>query len=163
MWSRPGARSVLDMTSQPRNTPKRKLGLPLWGIFGLALLAAPRVVLHDLHLIEEGTLLNALLVFIPPTIWVGVAVLMHVRRPFLTLLTVGTFYGVVLAAGHLLFWDQAFPDGSPQLGGNLADTDPLIQGLVFRGFTVISSLVTGTLVGAVCGLISAGISAVLRR
>lgn len=153
---------MLNMTSSPSNTPHRKLGLPLWGIVGLALLAAPRLVLHDLHLIEEGSFVNSLLTFIPPILWIGVAVLKRIHRPFLTLLTVGFVYGVILAAGHLLFWGQAFPEGSPQLGGNLSDIDPFLQGLILRGFALISSLVTGTLVGALCGIISAGILAVLR-
>ncbi|WP_326639701.1 hypothetical protein OG884_33965 [Streptosporangium sp. NBC_01755] len=34
-------------------------------IIGLALLAAPRVVLHDLDVIHEGTFVNALFVFVP--------------------------------------------------------------------------------------------------
>ena len=152
----------MNMTSSPSNTPNRKLGLPLWGVVGLALLAAPRLVLHDLHLIEEGSFINALFTFIPPVVWIGVAVLRRIRRPFLTLLTVGVVYGVILGAGHLLFWGQAFPEVAPQLGGNLSDVDPFFQGLILRGFTLLSSLVTGTLVGAVCGLISSGIVAVLR-
>lgn len=138
--------------------PRHRLGLPLLGIIGLALLAAPRVVLHDLHLIEEGTFINSLLVYIPPIIWITTVLLLRVPRPFVTLLSVGIFYGIFLAAGHLLFWEQAFPDGEPGLGGNLAGVDPVIQGLLMRGFTAFSSLITGTVIGALTGLLAVGLS-----
>lgn len=151
------------MTSLRSKTSNRKLGLPVWGIIGLALLAVPRVVLHDLHIIEEGSFINALFVFVPPLTWIAVAALMRIRRPFVTLLVVGICYGVFLAVGHLLSWGEAFPEGPPQLGGNLADVSSSLQGLILRGFAVVASLVTGTLVGAVCGLVAAGISTVLHR
>src|SRR5699024_6490245 len=50
----------------------RKLGLPMIGIIALALLAVPRVVLHDLGVITEGTWVNAIFVFVPPLIWIAV-------------------------------------------------------------------------------------------
>lgn len=52
---------------------RRRLGLPLVAIIGLALLAAPRVILHDLDIIHEGTAINALFVFLPPVVWIIVA------------------------------------------------------------------------------------------
>lgn len=144
-------------------TPKNRLGLSWWAIIGLALLAVPRVVLHDLHILEEGTLTNALLVWVPPIIWVIVVVATRVTRPFLALLSVGVVYGLFLATGHLIFWDQAFSNGTPQLGGNLADLNPLIQAIILKGFTVLSSGITGTLVGAVCGLVATGLSKLFNR
>lgn len=134
--------------------PRHRLGLPLLGIVGLALLAAPRVVLHDLQLIEEGTFINSLLVCLPPAMWVTTVLLLRVPRPFVALFSVGTFYGIFLGAGHLLLWEQAFPDGEPRLGGNLADMDPFLQGLLMRAFTVLSSLLTGTVIGALTGLLA---------
>lgn len=129
------------------------------GIIGLALLAVPRVVLHDLHLIEEGTFVNSLFVFIPPVLWMVAVLLLRVSRPFRALASVGVVYGVLLAVAHMLFWEQAFPDGAPRLGGNLSDLAPWLQEMVLRGFGVLSSLITGTLVGAITGLIAAGLSA----
>ncbi|GAA2043474.1 hypothetical protein GCM10009720_25450 [Yaniella flava] len=144
-------------------TPNQGLGLPWWAIIGLALLAVPRVVLHDLHLIDEGTWLNALFVWVPPIVWITVVVAKRIPRPFVALLSVGVVYGLLLAGGHLLFWDQAFPAGNPQLGGNLADIDPVAQSLIFKTFATFSSGVTGTLVGVICGLIATGLSKLIYR
>ncbi|MFE6389914.1 MULTISPECIES: hypothetical protein [Nocardiopsis] len=141
------------MTAQKRSA----LGLPWTAIALLALLAAPRVILHDLGVIQEGTLVNALFVFVPPLVWVAVAVLTRVPNPFLTLLAVGLLYGVLLALGHQLLWNTAWEGGAPRLGGNLGDLPPLAHAVVIRGFAVVSSLLTGAAVGAVTGLVAWGI------
>ena len=147
--------------SSPEAAHQRPLGLPILAIGGLALLGVPRVVLHDMGLIEEGTFINSLFVFVPVVIWVAVTVLMRLRRPFLTLLVVSVTYGVFLALVHQIFWGAAFPGGTPELGGNLAGLDPMAQSVIVRFFSVITSLVTGALVGVVTGLIAAGLSALL--
>lgn len=153
----------LDSPHTQPPTPRRKgLGLPFIAIIGLALLAVPRVVLHDLGLITEGTGVNALLVFLPPAIWILVAVWRRVPNPFLTLLVVGACYGVFLALGHQLLWVVSFGDDTPRLGGNLAALDPALQSVVFRSFAVVSSLFTGVIVGAIAGLVAWGISAATR-
>ncbi|WP_433701056.1 hypothetical protein [Nocardiopsis sp. CA-288880] len=146
------------MTEQKRST----LGLPLVAVIGLALLAAPRVVLHDLGLIQEGTFVNALFVFVPLVVWIAAAVLARVPNPFLTLLVVGAFYGVFLALGHQLLWNVAWEGDPPALGGNLADLPPLAHAVVIRGFAVVGSLVTGVVVGAVTGLVARGLAALVR-
>jgi hypothetical protein len=134
-----------------------KLGLPLWAIAVLGLLAAPRVVLHDLGLIHEGTFVNALLVFVPLVIWVTVAVASS-TKPFLSMLATGGGYGLCLAIGHLLLADI------PPLGGELAGRlSPVLEQLLTRGAIVVSSLVTGVVVGAVCGLVAWGIGRLTRR
>ncbi|HLS12949.1 MAG TPA: hypothetical protein VK095_00390 [Beutenbergiaceae bacterium] len=136
--------------------------MPWYGIFGLALLAAPRAVLHDLQVIEEGTALNAVLVFVPPVIWVVTALALNVRRPVLTLTAVGAAYGIILALVHLILWNVNLgPD--VRLGGNLADLPPLAHAIILRGAQVISGLVTGVLVGAVTGVIAEGLLAAGRR
>src|SRR5690625_7707742 len=112
--------TMVDMNSrtplEPGNRPKvRRLGMPWYGIFGLALLAAPRAVLHDLQVIEEGTALNAVLVFVPPVIWVVTALALNVRRPVLTLTAVGAAYGIILALVHLILWNVNLgPDRSEE-------------------------------------------------
>jgi hypothetical protein len=146
--------------ASPR-TPRR-LGLPFAAILGLALLAVPRVVLHDLGL-SPGTLGNAALALVPPLIWVLVALRRRVPNPFLTLLVVGLWYGILLALAHQLLWGVNFGDAPPSLGGNLAGVDPAMQGIILRVFTVGSSLVTGTVVGAVAGLVAHGFRAMTRR
>lgn len=141
----------------------RALGLPVIALIGLALLAVPRVVLHDLGLIQERTFANIVLVFVPPLIWIGVVLLRRVRTPFLTLLVVGSFYGLFLAIGHQLLWDVAWGDTPPTLGGNLADLDPAVQSAILRFFAAVSSLFTGVIVGAVAGLIAWGLGKATRR
>src|SRR5690625_7970466 len=57
-------------TSDARRS--HRLGLPLWTLAILALLGVPRVVLHDLGVIHEGTAPNLLLVVAPPLVWIAV-------------------------------------------------------------------------------------------
>lgn len=140
-----------------------RLGLSVPAIIALALLAVPRVILHDLGIVADGTPLNALLVFAPPLIWIMVALAAHVPKPFRTLLVVGLTYGALLAIGHQLLWGVSFADSPPQLGGNLADLDPGLQAVVLRTFAVISSIGTGALVGAVSGLVAWGVRTILTR
>lgn len=152
-------------SSQRRSPEPRRsgLGLPFIAIIGLALIAAPRVVLHDLDLISEGTPVNALFVFLPPVIWIAVVLWKRVPSPFLTLLVIGAVYGVFLALGHQLLWNVSFGGNPPQLGGNLINLDPGLQSAILRFFAAISSLFTGVIVGAITGLIAWGISAATRR
>lgn len=123
-------------------------------LVGLAALAVPRVVLHDLGVIEEGSLVNGLLVFLPPLCWIAAVLWRRPSRPFLTVLLVGALYGVFLAVGHQLLWDSAFGQAAPALGGNLADLDPGAQEGILRTAAVLSSLVTGAFVGAVTGAVA---------
>lgn len=151
-------------TSQPPPASRPSaLGLPLLALVGLALIAAPRVVLHDLHLIQEGTLVNALLVLVPPAVWVAVVVGRRVPNPFLTTLVIGALYGVFLAIGHQVLWEATWRGNPPQLGGNLQQLSPSAQGAVLRGFAAVSSVFTGVMVGAVTGLVAWGASALLHR
>ncbi|MGJ9413043.1 hypothetical protein ACHAAC_10075 [Aeromicrobium sp. CF4.19] len=152
-------------SSRPHPSEPRRaaLGLPLVAIIGLSLLALPRVVLHDLDLVSGGSLLNALLVFLPPLIWIAVVVWRRAANPFLTLLTIGVCYGVLLAATHQLLWNVSLGDDPPRLGGNLTDLSPQLQSVILRFFAAVSSLFTGVMVGAVSGLIAWGLTAVTRR
>lgn len=141
---------------------RQRLGLPLVAIMGLALLAVPRVILHDLDIIHEGTAINALFVFLPPVVWVVVVLAARVPHPFVTALAIGICYGIFLALGHQLMWGIHVGDNPPRLGGNLSGLDPSIQAVVVRSFAVLSSLVTGTVVGAITGLV-AWVGALTRR
>jgi hypothetical protein len=146
-----------------RKQGSRALGLPWTALIGLALLAVPRVVLHDLDLVQEGDVVNLLLVFVPLVAWIVVALVARVPKPFLTLLAVGGIYGVFLALGHQLLWDRGVGDDAT-LGGNLEGTlSPATEDFVIRAFAVFSSLFTGLLVGAVTGLIAWGASRPGRR
>lgn len=142
---------------------RRRLGLPFVAIIGLALLAAPRVILHDLDIIHEGTAINALFVFLPPVVWIVVALIAKVPNSFATILAIGVCYGIFLALGHQLMWSTTFADNPPQLGGNLAGLDPTIQSVILRSFAVLSSLVTGAIVGAIAGLVAWGLAALAGR
>ena len=153
---------ITTPATEPDTSLRDRLGLPIPVLLVLALLGAPRVVLHDLDLIQEGTFINALFVFAPPVIWIAVAVLRRVPHPLWTLLAVGLGYGVLLALGHQLLWHLAFPE-PPQLGGNLSGLEPGVQAVIMRAFSVLSSLFTGLVVGAITGLIAWGLSAVRPR
>ncbi|GAB3178165.1 hypothetical protein GCM10027060_03810 [Nesterenkonia halophila] len=128
----------------------------------LALLAVPRVITHDLALVPPGSPLNALLAVLPPVIWVLVVLLRRAPRPLLSLLAVGAVYGVLLALGHQLLWEQAFDSGTPQLGGRLENLPPAAHAFITRGAAVISSLFTGVALGLVAGAVAAGLQALGR-
>ncbi|GAA1103186.1 hypothetical protein [Nocardiopsis metallicus] len=150
-----------NRSRQPGERPG--LGLPFLAVVTLALIAAPRVVLHDLGIIQEGTFVNSLFVFVPPLVWIAVVLWRRVPNPFLTLLTVGAVYGVLLMLGHQILWNTTWEGAPPSLGGNLSGLSPALQEVFTRGFAALSSLVTGTLVGAVCGLVAWAIGKLLRR
>ncbi|GAB3482867.1 hypothetical protein [Nocardiopsis coralliicola] len=127
--------------------------LPWWGVIGLALLGVPRVVAHDLELV--GPAVNAVLVFLPPVVWVAVVAALRPARPVASLLLVGAAYGVLLGAVHQLLWSTVFAAGAPSLGGALAGTlSAGAEELVLRSAALISSIATGLLVGAVCAAVA---------
>ena len=125
--------------------------LPVLALIALALLGIPRVVLHDLDLLHEGTAVNLVFVEVPLLVWVAVVLACRVTRPFTTLLLVGLLHGAMLAVTHQLLWNAAFDGAPPQLGGNLADLDSTAQAIILRLTSVPSGLVTGALLGAITG------------
>ena len=146
-----------DATAAAAPTQQRALGLPILALLGLAALGIPRVILHDLHLIEEGSPVTWILSLLPVAVWITVAVLKRVPHPFLTVLMIGVFYGVMLVITHQLLWESAFD------GRTIAVGDGPIAALVPRIAAVPSGLFTGAVVGAIGGLIAAGIQGVRRR
>ncbi len=133
----------------------RTLGFSWPVLVALAALAAPRVVLHDLGVIEEGSFVNGLFVFVPPACWVAAVLWRRPARPFATVVVIGALYGVFLAVGHQLLWDAAFGGVTPTLDG----FDPGTTEAILRTETVVASLLTGTLVGVITG----GVALVLGR
>lgn len=150
-------------TPQPRNPRPSAVGLPWVAVIGLALLGVPRVILHDLDLVHEGTFVNLLLVFVPLIVWIAVVLRARVERPFTTVLAVGGVYGVLLAVTHQLLWRITFAGVDLRLGGNLAGLSPGVQEVIIRVAGVLSSLGTGLVVGAVAGAVALGASVVARR
>lgn len=163
--SRPGPlHSVAAMNSTTTHSSRhRPLGLPFAAVLGLALLAAPRVLLHDLGIIDEGAFVNLLLVFIPPVAWIVVVVWAKVPNPFLTLLVTGACYGVLLAGIHQLFWEQAFNGSPPALGGNFSSLDIGVRRAVPRVAAVFSSMFTGVAIGAITGLVAWAVTKVVGQ
>ena len=133
---------------------QRALGFSWPALVGLSALAAPRVVLHDLGVIEEGSFVNGLFVFVPLACWIAAVLWRRPARPFLTTVVLGLIYGVFLAVGHMLFWDTAFGDGVPALGGPLADLSPAALETFLRVQVVVTSLLTGTAVGVITGAVA---------
>ena len=125
--------------------------LPVLALLGLALLGVPRVILHDLDLLHEGTAVNLALVAVPLLVWIAVALLCRITRPFTTLLMVGLLHGAMLVVTHQLLWSTSFDGSPPRLGGSLSDLDPTLQTVILRLASVPSGLATGALLGAVTG------------
>jgi len=133
-------------------------GTSFLSILFLALLAVPRVVLHDLGWLTEGTFINSLFVFIPVLIWIAAAVWCRNAHPFRMLLAAGIVFGVMLALVHQVFWAAAFPD-MPGLGGNLAGAPDYISTIIIRSTAVVSSIVTGIMIGTLLG----GVAFIIRK
>lgn len=130
---------------------RERLGIAHWMLLGLALLALPRVIAHDLW--SVGPVVNALLVFGPLAAWLAVVLWSRVPNAFLTLLAVGAVYGVLLGATHIVLWENAFATEPPSLGGILAGVlPPAVESALIGLFVMLSSLVTGVFVGAVTGI-----------
>ncbi|MFJ6154433.1 hypothetical protein [Micromonospora profundi] len=136
---------------------RRTLGFSWPVLVALAALAAPRVVLHDLHVVEEGSVATVLLAVVPSICWVAAVLWRRPPRPFLTVVVIGAIYGVLLAVGHQVLWNQAFDGVAPSLG----EVDPRAQEGILRVAAVFSSLVTGVLVGVVTGAVAAALSRLL--
>ncbi len=135
--------------------PRRGLGLSLPMVILLAAIAAIRVPLHDLGIIQEGSAAAALLIFVPLAVWVGVVLRRRVPNPLLTLTVVGLAYGVMLAVIHQLLWVAAYGDSPPSLGGYLEGVlDSGLEAVVFRVSAFFSSLATGTVLGAFVGAVA---------
>ena len=131
---------------------RRGIGLSAPMIILLAAIAAVRVPLHDLGIVQDGSILAGLLVFVPLAIWVAAALRRRVPNPLLALTVVGIAYGVMLAVIHQLFWGAAFGGSPPSLGGNLESVlAPGVEAAIFRVSAFFSSLATGTMVGALTG------------
>jgi hypothetical protein len=126
---------------------------------GLAALGAPRVILHDLEVVDESDAVNLVLVAAPLLAWVVAAVVTRVPNPLRALTWVGAAYGAALAVTHQLLWDRAFEDDPPRLGGNVeGELSAGAEELLLRCFAVASSLATGLVLGALCGLVARALS-----
>lgn len=131
---------------------RRATGLSPWSVVGLAGLGAPRAVAHDLGPVDATV--NAVLVFAPLALWLVVVLWRRVPNPLVTLITVGLAYGLVLGVVHQMLWTYAYDGDPPSLGGNLADRlPPIVEAAVIRGSALVSSVVTGALVGAAVGAV----------
>ncbi|AYF29539.1 hypothetical protein CSH63_19115 [Micromonospora tulbaghiae] len=135
----------------------RTLGFPWPALVALAALAAPRVVLHDLDVVPEGTVVAALLAVGPALCWVAAVLWRRPPRPFLTMVVIGALYGVFLAVGHQVFWDSSLGMDAPGLAG----LEPGAREALLRGAAVMSSLVTGTMVGVIAGAVAVLLSRML--
>lgn len=140
---------------------KHPLGLSFAAIGQLALLGIPRVIAHDLQWVDPHGTINRLLVFLPLLIWIGVVIGKKVEKPFIALLMIGICYGVGLAITHQLLWGFAF-ESPPMLGGNLQHLSPTMSNIITRTFAFMSSVLTGTAIGIVLGLIGKFIYAARR-
>lgn len=123
-----------------------KLGMRIKEIIFLALLSVPRVILHDLSLIEEGTVVNLLFVFVPILVWVIYILFRNDKAPVLSIFILCLFYGVILAVTHQVLWTQSFSQDI-QFSGNLAELSGSTSTLVAKILSFISSLTTSAAIG----------------
>lgn len=156
---RGGMTSDPSASASPRPLPARRhpLGLSVTAIIALAALGVPRVVLHDLHVISESSPVNWLLAIAPVLVWIFAAVVRRVPNPFVTVLMIGTTFGVMLVVTHQLLWESAFRGTAPALGDGPA------AALIPRLAAIPSGLFTGAIIGAIAGLIAWGVLALTRR
>lgn len=146
--------TVTTMNTQNRRPVRpHPLGLPVATLVGLAALGVPRVILHDLHVIGEGDPVTWLLAFLPVAVWIGVAVVKRVPKPFLTVLAIGVIFGAMLVITHQLLWDSAFRGNLPAIGGPDGTLVPRIA-------AIPSGLFAGAIMGAIGGLIAWGLQAI---
>lgn len=140
---------------------EQTIGLPWTTIFVLATLGIPRVVAHDLGLVDPHGIINRLLVGVPVVIWLVYIVWKNVKRPFLAWVSIGLLYGVMLAVIHQLLWNFVF-EAPIQLGGNLSHLSGTVGNLLARTFAFLSSLVTGAVVGVIVGAVGSVIHYVVN-
>lgn len=142
--------------TRPHTRP-RAFGMPVLALIGLAMLGLPRVILHDLHIIDSAHPLSWILSLGPVAVWVVVTVTRNVPRPFLTVLTIGVIFGVMLAVTHQLLWDNLYaehPEFRVQDG---------IAGIVPRLTVVPGGLFAGAALGALGGLVALATQVALGR
>ena len=121
----------------------------------LAALTLPRVVAHDLRLIEIDSPAYTVLAVAPLLIWLLVAILRKTQRPFFDFLVLGLVYGLFLGLTHQILWDASWAGNPPHMGGNLAGKfNPLVESLILRAFALGSSIVTGLVFGAAFGIVA---------
>lgn len=131
---------------------EQTVGLPWTTLFVLASLGVPRVVAHDLGLVDPHGVINRILVGFPVVVWLLYVVWKNVKRPFLAWFSIGLLYGIMLAVVHQLLWNFVF-EAPIQLGGNLSHLSGTIGDLLARTFAFFSSVITGTMVGVVVGVV----------
>lgn len=137
-----------------------QLGLPWWAVTGLAALALPRILLHDLDVPLAGFILTVLAV-VPLVVWIAAVVRAKVPSPVLTMVTIGGVYGVAYAVIENLRWDRLFPAGAG-LGGLVGDGATVGSELALRIHVTASSIFTGLVVGLVTGLVAVIVSRVVH-
>ena len=140
------------MTGPRQHVPAWRSPFSWPWIIGLALLAVPRALFHDLA--PLGPLSNAVLAIAPPLIWILVVVTRRAPHPFVVLLVIGCVYGAILGVVHEATWTTVWDGHPPRLGGNLEGRlSPAVETALMRIVVFISSFVTGAIIGAVSGLV----------
>jgi len=141
-------------TQHPTRSAQRYFGIPLLAMAGLAALVLPRVVLHDLHLIDGGfALVNWPLALLPIAAWIFVTLRARSPHPFVTVLAIGIMSGLLMVVAHQLLWDSAFQGDLPVVGGSTGAP---------RLAAVVSGTVTGAAIGAIGGLITWALASARR-
>ncbi len=132
--------------------PKSITTWPLFII--LAALMMPRVVAHDLRLFDSNSTAYQAMALIPLLIWLVVVLMRKTKQPIHDYLILGGLYGLFLGLTHQITWEAAWGSNPPHLGGNMVSLiNPMIESLLMRFATLLSSLGTGLATGLIFGLI----------
>lgn len=137
-----------------------KTDLPLYVIFILAALALPRVIIHDLHLADLSSAPYKALATVPYLIWFLVAILHKSNTPLKDFLMMGAMFGALLALIHQVLWESALKTADINMSITL---DPSVEQIVLRTAAIISSLLTGLVIGGFFGCIAWAANAIRRR
>ena len=137
-----------------------KTDLPFYIIFILAALAVPRVIIHDLHLADLNSAPYKALATVPYLIWFAVAVARKSSTPLKDFLVVGGVFGGLLALTHQLLWDSAIKTANIDMSITL---DPSVEQIILRTAAVMSSVLTGLIIGGFFGCIAWVANAIRRK
>lgn len=128
----------------------------------LAALALAWVLLDQFGILEDGSTLSAIVAFLPFALWVAIVVWRQVPRPFSTLVRIGIIHGVMLAVVYQVMWDGTGSGYPPFIGNTVSEMPEIAREVVVRAFAVVTSVLTGALLGVITGIAAWGVSRFVR-
>ena len=139
---------------QPKKRSSFKTDMPLWMLAGLALLAMPRAVIHDLDGLPFDSPAYIAMAVAPLLLYLAIAIFRNNKRPMYDFIVLGLFFGVFLSLVHLILWDHKWGGNPPAFGDQLTGVFcPEVEDMLFRISVTFSGLHVGIALGALFGAI----------